>query len=65
MYLNASPGSLLRVHDDGLHVLAEDFSDGHVVTLVSRLTHIDHSIVLEYKINIYIFRSYFFCILDR
>lgn len=46
-YLNAPAGSLLRVHHDGLHVLAEHLGDGHVVALMSRLAHVDHTVVLR------------------
>lgn len=45
--LYALSGRFLRVHHDGLHVLAKHFRNRDVVSLVYRLAHIVHAIVLK------------------
>lgn len=45
-YLNASSGGFLCVHNDRLHIFAQDFGDGNIVSFMSRLTHVYHSIIL-------------------
>jgi len=59
--LDALPGGGLCVHNNGLHVAAQLFGDGHVVLLVDRLRHVDHPVVHACKqlSTLYPARQYF------
>ena len=47
--LDAISGRLLRVYDDSIHVLAQDFGDCDLVFLVGRLTEVYQSPILGGK----------------